>query len=44
MKRNKIYIEADEELINVILHMIRSEIGTRVRVVDLNPELVEKEW
>ena len=40
---NEIYIKTNDDMfIREILDFIRPEIGKKVRVVDLNPELMER--
>lgn len=41
MKLTKIYIEGEDEIIKLVLEMVRPHMGDKVNVVDLNPELKE---
>ena len=43
MKLKKIYVEAEEEIINKILEMVKPLIGEKVNAIDLCPELKEED-
>lgn len=42
-KMKKIYVQADEDVIDSILEMVKPHIGIKVNAVDLEPELKEDE-
>ena len=43
MKFTKIYVEANEEIIKIILKLAKNKLGDGVNVINLNPELLEED-